>query len=584
MKLRKRMIWISILITSALFLLLVRLAEIQLFFTESFSKWNVNLIQESVKQRTEEVQISDGRGAFLDRNGKPLTISQKPAIVLFPFLNKQPWPIKEAADILNMSEMEIHHKLEQAKKPIILTKNEKGSISNMMLEKINKLKYPGIYGVYIEKTKKSRLASHTIGMTNQDPQLLRNKYPHKKDLSISTKIGTFGLERTFDEFLLPEQDTKLLYHVDGLGNPLFGMDVKYTADANPFYPLQIKTTLDKEMQKSLEQILDDHHLKKGGAVLLDIEKSSVLGIASKPNLNMASQKTRQNYMLTPMYPGSVFKTVIATAAIETGLDHPSKTFNCNLNLYGKPGEDKGKLNLEEGFAQSCNYTFTSLAQQLMKKNDAIIEDTSRKLGLTEQVGWEGSLFHQDDFKQLYHEGTGAIWGDQHDKKVKKAIAQTAIGQKNVKLTPLEIANMMATIARGGEKKQVKVADQIEYKNGTLMASFKDQDLSGDTIDRYTAQRLQKLLRKVVTSRKGTGRRFRDLPYNVSGKSGTAETGKLTKDKKRLYHKWFAGYFPADKPKYALVVVDMDTPEGKAATNAIFYDIVKIVYKIEKNKT
>lgn len=144
--------------------------------------------------------------------------------------------------------------------------------------------------------------------------------------------------------------------------------------------------------------------------------------------------------------------------------------------------------------------------------------------------------------------------------------------------------MMATIARGGEKKQVKIADEIEYKNGTLMASFKDQELPGKTIDHYTAQKLQKLLRKVVTSEKGTGRRFSDLPYDVAGKSGTAQTDRTTKDHKTLYHKWFAYYFPADKPKYALAVVHMDTPEGKAATNAAFYDIVKKVYEIEKNQT
>lgn len=584
MKLRKRMKWIAMLMSAALLFLLVRLAEIQLFFTESFSKWNVNLIQESVKQRTEEVQISDGRGSFLDRSGKPLTVSRKPAIVLFPFLKSQSWPIGEAAAILNISEEELDGKLDKAKKPVILTKNEEGSISKTALEKINKLKYPGIYGVYIEETEKNRLASHTIGMTNQDPELLRKKYPHKDGLSISMKIGTFGLERTFDEFLLPEQDTKLLYHVDGLGNPLFGIDVKYTADANPFYPLQVKTTIDKTMQQKLEDILDDHHLKKGGAVLLDIENSSVLAIASKPDVNTASQKTRQNYMLTPMYPGSVFKTVIAAAAIENGLDHPTKTFNCNLNLYGKPGDDKGRLNMEEGFAQSCNYTFTSLADELIKKNGSVIEDTAKKLGLTGRVGWEGRLYRERDFRQFYHEGSGSVWGDERDKKVKKAVAQTAIGQKNVKLTPLEIANMMATIARGGEKKQVKIASGIEYKNGTLMASFKDHELSGDTIDHYTAQKLQKLLRNVVTSEKGTGRRFRDLPYDVSGKSGTAQTGRLTKDKKTLYHKWFAGYFPADKPKYALAVVHMDTPEDQAATNAAFYDIVKKVYEIEKNQT
>lgn len=89
MKWQKRMKWVSIIISAALLFLLIRLAEIQLFFTESFSKRNVNLIQESVKQRTEEVRISDGRGSFLDRNGEHLSVSQKPAIVLFPFLKNQ---------------------------------------------------------------------------------------------------------------------------------------------------------------------------------------------------------------------------------------------------------------------------------------------------------------------------------------------------------------------------------------------------------------------------------------------------------------------------------------------------------------
>lgn len=143
--------------------------------------------------------------------------------------------------------------------------------------------------------------------------------------------------------------------------------------------------------------------------------------------------------------------------------------------------------------------------------------------------------------------------------------------------------MMATIARGGEKKQVKIADQIEYKNGTLMTAFKDHELPGEKIDQYTAQKPQKLLRKVVTSEKGTGRRFSDLPYDVAGKSGTAQTGRTTDDKKTLYHKWFAGYFPADKPKYALVVVHMDTPDSKVATNAVFYDIVKKYMKLKRTR-
>ena len=125
----------------------------------------------------------------------------------------------------------------------------------------------------------------------------------------------------------------------------------------------------------------------------------------------------------------------------------------------------------------------------------------------------------------------------------------------MKVTPLEVANMMAAIARGGEK-QVKIADKIEYKNKTTMASFKDQPLKGENIDKYTAQQLQKFSEKSSPHRKEP-RRFQDLPYEIAGKSGT--TGMFTKEKQTLYHKWFAGYFPADKPKYALVVLHMDTP-------------------------
>ncbi|MDJ1630799.1 penicillin-binding transpeptidase domain-containing protein [Bacillus velezensis] len=92
-----------------------------------------------------------------------------------------------------------------------------------------------------------------------------------------------------------------------------------------------------------------------------------------------------------------------------------------------------------------------------------------------------------------------------------------------------------------------------------MASFKDQPLKGKTSTNIRRKQLQKILREVVTSPKGTGRRFQDLPYEIAGKSGTAQTGMFTKEKQTLYHKWFAGYFPADKPKYALVVPHMDTP-------------------------
>lgn len=98
----------------------------------------------------------------------------------------------------------------------------------------------------------------------------------------------------------------------------------------------------------------------------------------------------------------------------------------------------------------------------------------------------------------------------------------------------------------------------------------------DSLQKETIDKLQELLQLVVTHPEGTGRSFQSLPYAVAGKSGTAETGKG-----ELVNKWFAGYFPADRPKYALVVVQLETTSSASVTNAIFADIVRATYDLEE---
>lgn len=114
-----------------------------------------------------------------------------------------------------------------------------------------------------------------------------------------------------------------------------------------------------------------------------------------------------------------------------------------------------------------------------------------------------------------------------------------------------------------------------------MFSFSSNLLEGEKISPLTASKLQKQLRLVVTDPEGTGRRFQTSPYEVSGKSGTAQTGKKNEQGQTLYNKWFAGYFPSSKPKYALVVVEMDTTSAEAGTNASFYDMVAEISKINE---
>lgn len=575
-KIKRRMVAVGVLAVLLLGLYIARLAQVQLFQTESFSTHNINLIENSIKQRTQQVLIEDGRGRFLDRNENPIGEQFIPAIVLFPFLKNYDWPIEEVQSILTLSKTEISSRIEKAEEPVLITNEDGIYVSDDMIRAINDLQIPGAFGVYMEVPIQEQIANHVIGLTSIDKRLVGEKYEERESIPHEAQYGVSGLQQAFDEFLLAEEETKLLYHVDGIGRPLFGVNVKYIADSNPFYPISVKTTIDREFQQVAENLFESYNVNQGGLILLDIETNEVLALVSKPDLDRNDSTSYSNFMFEPIFPGSVFKTVIAAAALEEGLVKKDERFNCDLDMYGeveqKEKKQLGMLSFEESFARSCNYTFAKIGQDLIENDLDTFEKYAEKLGLLHLVGWNGAVYHYEQFKQIPEEKKGVVWKEEDLKKVPKAVAQTAIGQLDVQLSPLSIVNMMATIARGGEQKSVKLVSDLLYKNGTTMFHFEDQTVAKEVLSSYTIQQLQHLLKEVVSDENGTGRRFQSLPIQVAGKSGTAEVDK------ELVHKWFAGYFPFDKPKYALVVVEMNTKSSAASTNAIFYDMVKTMYK------
>jgi cell division protein FtsI/penicillin-binding protein 2 len=587
---KKRMIVILALIQLGIFLLIGRLVQIQLVSTEAFSKQKVNLIEESVAQRTQEMVIDEGRGTFVDRNGQPLTQEYIPSLVLFPFLKTLNWPLEKLAAILHISPSIIISKLQEAKKPFIFSLGgEPLALTKEQMEKVNRLHIPGVLAVKKQYPLAHTYAEHLIGFTREDPQLLRARYPNQH-LSPHTKIGIHGLQKAFDEFLIPEGETKLLYHVDAEGGPLFGIDVKYSDPGNPFYPVAVQTTIDRNLQEIAEEVVQEHQLKKGGVVLLDIATNSVLAMVSQPAMdphNPYKNQAAENQMLLPQIPGSVFKTVIAAAAIEKGIVSKERTFNCSKKIDGITPDNEhsyGMLHFEDSFSVSCNNTFATLGKELVEQDKGIIEQYARKLGLYPLAGWQGDVYHLTNFRQFPEEKSGTIWYDKSDKYVPLAVAQTSIGQKNVRVSPLAVVNMMATIARNGEARQVRAVSKIVYKNGTTFFSFPEQRFSDDEpISPATAMKLKELLRNVVTDERGTGRRFQTLPYAVAGKSGTAQTGKTTPQGEEIINKWFAGYFPSESPKYALVVVDLESPSSQAVTNDVFYDLVKRIYEFDEKQ-
>ncbi|MGG1686267.1 peptidoglycan D,D-transpeptidase FtsI family protein [Pseudalkalibacillus sp. NRS-1564] len=572
---RRRVTGVGFLFMCLMFVLVGRLIQLQLVETESYSKHEVNLIEASIDQRTQSYVLDEGRGTMLDRNGIPMS-ETIPALVLFPFLKDRDWPIEEVAKIIKTSPDEIDRSFDKRKQPF----NYEKRLTSEQMRQINELSIPGVYAVN-KPLNENPLAAHVIGSVRPNPDLIKSKYPEKWAEGIineHTKLGISGLQAAFDPFLISEGDTTLLYHADRQGNPLLGLDVKLFSTTDSFYPLQVKTTLDMEIQNSLEEAVDEAGITNGGAVLLDIESNNLIGMVSRPLFESDDPlgKGAVNQMVKGYFPGSVFKTIILAAAYENGIKD-TRTFNCDLNLYrdGPGNRDLGIMNLKSSFAASCNAAFTELAEELIKIDPDVIENTATKLGIGKTVGWEDMLYHYEDFKQFPDESEPVFFKDDKDKVVIKAIDQTAIGQLNVKLSPLAIANMMATIGREGEAKQVRAVSDILYKNGTTFHSFSERNLNGK-LSNKVVKSLQESLREVVVS--GTGRTYlADLPVKVAGKSGTAELGEdLSFD-----HQWFAGYFPYDSPKYALVVVDFERKEKEYKTYEAFASIVKLLQQFER---
>ena len=151
--------------------------------------------------------------------------------------------------------------------------------------------------------------------------------------------------------------------------------------------------------------MDKHGINKGGLVLLDIESNSVLAFVSRPTINQKdpySDSGITNRMIKQEIMGSIFKTVVAAAAIDQNLDDPTRLFDCSQKINGEPElkYNYGMLSFTESFARSCNRTFGELAKELQKKDKDMLEDYAEKLTLTGTVGWQGKVYHTNNFKQL----------------------------------------------------------------------------------------------------------------------------------------------------------------------------------------
>lgn len=596
-----RQIWIVTLFSLVFLILIGRLAYIQLLGTESYSKHQINLVKKSVQQRQQQFVLHSGRGEITDRFGITLTGKTTYVLALFPLLQKHnvdELHMEQLEKVLSVPRLELQNMLENVREPkIAKLADEAFYLTEEQANQINDLAIPGILGLpYEQRYDTQHLpAQHMIGYIGENEEYLKEHYPQELaqgTLKENSIIGIMGLEKTFQPFLQGLGPVALSYYVDGRGNPIPGLGLKYTEPDNPFYPLMIKTTLDLGLQETVEQLMDQKGLEEGTVVVQDIATAEILAISSRPQFleQMDHPEAWENKALKRYPPGSVFKIVVAAAALESGRTTLERRFHCNGELTGShfhcwKTEGHGTLSFAEGFAQSCNIVFGQLAQELGAEK---IEAYAKQLGLIQPNGWaEQALFHLQPFQQLDGEEWGQVFAPNRtgiEKNDRQFLLQTGIGQLDVQVSPLAVANMLTTIAKGGKHAQVKIVNDILYQTGASFYHFPAHKSAERRISPYTAFQLQHLMALVVDQ--GTAQAIKNKPWAAGGKTGTAQRmiqqpqGRV----KELNHYWFAGYYPRHKPKYSVVVLHLNQePNHKNSAIDVFAEIIDWLAEHRDNK-
>jgi peptidoglycan glycosyltransferase len=327
-------------------------------------------------------------------------------------------------------------------------------------------------------------------------------------------------------------------------------------------------SLDVAAQRlAVEQLRD----KCGAAVAIEPATGRVLVLASSPTYNpnaiernfsrVTNAKSAACAYAAPLLnratqglypPGSTFKTVTASAALDSGKFRPDSSFydpgyceeyGKRVSNAGNPEtgpEVFGNVSLAVGFQHSINSVFCNVGKQI---GAATILAYSRKFGFYREPGLELPLDEQSPSGLYKGKPPRLYWPKNPSTQVDPG--RLAFGQERLLVTPVQMAMVAATVANSGVLMQPHLVDEVRAPNGKLVTRTTPHKVDR-AISTQTARELTQMMEAVVTG--GTGTAAQIPGVRVAGKTGTAEIGVRGR-----YVAWFIAFAPADKPKVAVAV-------------------------------
>jgi cell division protein FtsI/penicillin-binding protein 2 len=511
--------------------------------------------QDLCKRQVEnKIELKPKRGIIYDRNGKPLTINiDQYSIAAHPYLikNKRQFAHK-IADYLNSMPEKYLGKIQSSNTFVWLEKEISFDAINNLLE--NKEKFPEITISCMPKRyyPYQEICGQVIGFTNKD-----NK-------------GLSGIEFEFDSYLSGQPGWKIAQK-DGLGrlNNRPGFPFK-----NPVNGNDISLTIDIEYQTILQECLNSafqkHNADGTMGIIVDPNNGEILAIASIPSFNPNNPSSNQliyqkNRIVTDLFePGSTFKIVTATTAIDQNIINPSDSIYC----------EKGHINIGKIVIHDYrNYETLSFADVIKKSSNIGTIKVAQKTGRNGIFNYVRKFgFGVKTGVQLPGEESGIVhplskWND-------LMLAQVSIGH-GVCCTTLQLAFAYSSIANGGFLLKPQLVKSIKSERGDLIYQGNNEIIRKVASDKTMAT-MRELLRLTVQS--GTGINAEVRGMSIAGKTGTAQ--KVTENgySETDYVATFVGFFPVNNPKLLCVVV-IDNPKGKLHTGgAISAPVVREVFK------
>ncbi|MFW6259357.1 MAG: penicillin-binding protein [Tangfeifania sp.] len=388
-------------------------------------------------------------------------------------------------------------------------------------------------------------------------------------------IGYTGLEGAYEQYLKGEEGISYRDNLSGRWvtrteiEPRNGMDIITTVN------IKLQDIAESALYKQIKEMNADW----ATAILMEVESGEVKAIA---NLGRKNGDYTENYNYAIGHqgtsePGSTFKLMSLMAALDDGLIDTSDVFDTGSGVWKYKGQTiydsdykyggHGELTVKQIFEKSSNVGVAKIITSCYEKNPRDYVDRIYGFGLNKTLGLEVKGEGRPLFK---YPGDSDWWGT--------TLAWMSYGYET-KMTPLQVLTFYNAVANNGRMIKPKLVQEIR-NNGMLVREFKTEVLNPMIATKATIGKAQAMLKGVCET--GTGRSLQNPWFKIAGKTGTAQvaTGQGGYEK-GMYLSSFAGYFPADDPKYSLIVTFYN-PRGGAyyggsVAGPVFKEIAEKVY-------